>query len=224
KVKATPAHGLSPASFDHGMSPYVYGCDVPFCILYGEKLVFSLLESSLTLNIHSASLKCTYTTFVVAMLNTIPTLTFIIAVTLRLEIFDLRNPRGIAKVFGTMISLAGVLIMTLYKGFIMRNLWRPLIHIPVKSAAINESWLKGSLLTASTLKRYPVQLSLTTWMCFLGAAESAVFTVIAERNPSGWTIGLNIDLGPYYMVLIINNHLIEFKIFAPKKELRNLDF
>ncbi|KAL2994661.1 hypothetical protein AAZX31_10G177300 [Glycine max] len=97
--------------------------------------------------------------------------------------------------------------MTLYKGIVMRNLWPPLIHIPRKSAAINES-LKGSLLTvlscvtwsiwyimqAATLKRYPAPLSLTTWMCFLGAAQSAVLTVIVERNPSAWTIGFNIDL------------------------------
>ncbi|KAG5127745.1 hypothetical protein JHK82_028580 [Glycine max] len=31
-------------------------------------------------------------------------------------------------------------------------------------------------------------------MCFLGAAQSAVLTVIVERNPSAWTIGFNIDL------------------------------
>lgn len=47
---------------------------------------------------------------------------------------------------------------------------------------------------ASTLKRYPAQLSLTTWMSFVGAAQSAVFTVIVEHNRSAWTIGLNIDL------------------------------
>ncbi|TKY51855.1 WAT1-related protein [Spatholobus suberectus] len=120
------------------------------------------------------------------MLNTIPTLTFIIAGALRLEVLDLRNPRGIAKVLGTLISLAGVLIMTLYKGLIMRNLWRPLIHIPGKSAAINESWLKGSLL--NNVKLY--------YMVYKEyyAAQSAVFTVIAEHNRSAWTIGFNIDL------------------------------
>ncbi|KAG4983741.1 hypothetical protein JHK87_028490 [Glycine soja] len=126
----------------------------------------------------------------------------------KFELLDLRNSRGIAKVLGTLISLAGALIIALYKGNLMRNLWRPLIHIPGKSAAINESWLKGSLLTvlscvtwsiwcimqAATLKRYPAQLSLVTWMSFVGAAQSAVFTVIVEHNRSAWTIGLNIDL------------------------------
>jgi len=68
----------------------------------------------------------------------------------RFEVVDVWNPRGIAKVIGTMISLAGVLIMTLYKGPVMRNLWRPLIHIRPKSAAITEDWLKGSILTVAS--------------------------------------------------------------------------
>jgi len=59
----------------------------------------------------------------------------------------MRNPRGIAKVLGTLISLAGVMTMTLYKGPIMKNLWSPLIHIQPKSASISESGLKGSLIT-----------------------------------------------------------------------------
>ncbi|XLS90518.1 hypothetical protein HN51_066526 [Arachis hypogaea] len=46
-----------------------------------------------------------------------------------------------------MLSLGGAMTMTLYKGPTMRNLWRPLIHIPGKSAAAtHENWLKGSLL------------------------------------------------------------------------------
>ncbi|RZB87976.1 WAT1-related protein isoform F [Glycine soja] len=221
---------ITNASFDHGMNPFVYVTYrhilaavlmFPFAYflernarpkltfsLFMEIFVLSLLGVSLTINMHFASLKYTNPTFIVAMLNTIPTLTFVIAVAFRFELLDLRNSRGIAKVLGTLISLAGALIIALYKGNLMRNLWRPLIHIPGKSAAINESWLKGSLLTvlscvtwsiwyimqAATLKRYPAQLSLVTWMSFVGAAQSAVFTVIVEHNRSAWTIGLNIDL------------------------------
>ncbi|KAH1230105.1 WAT1-related protein [Glycine max] len=201
---------ITNASFDHGMNPFVYVTYrhilaavlmFPFAYflernarpkltfsLFMEIFVLSLLGVSLTINMHFASLKYTNPTFIVAMLNTIPTLTFVIAVAFRFELLDLRNSRGIAKVLGTLISLAGALIIALYKGNLMRNLWRPLIHIPGKSAAINESWLKA------TLKRYPAQLSLVTWMSFVGAAQSAVFTVIVEHNRSAWTIGLNIDL------------------------------
>ncbi|XP_024636479.1 WAT1-related protein At5g07050 isoform X3 [Medicago truncatula] len=171
QVGYTLIYFITEASFNHGMSPYVY-------VTYRH---------------------------IVAGVVMFPFAYFLE----RFEIVDVRNPRGIAKVLGTLISLAGVMTMTLYKGPLMRNLWEPLIHIQPKSASINKSWIKGSLLTvtfcvtisisyimqASTLKRYPAQLSLTTWMCFMGAIQSAVFTVIAERNnPSAWIIGFNIDL------------------------------
>lgn len=47
---------------------------------------------------------------------------------------------------------------------------------------------------AYTLRRYPAQLSLTTWMNFVGAAQSAVFTVIVAHKPADWAIGFDIDL------------------------------
>lgn len=47
---------------------------------------------------------------------------------------------------------------------------------------------------AYTLKRYPAQLSLTTWMSFVGAAQSAIFTACVQRKPAAWAIGFNIDL------------------------------
>ncbi|XP_061370981.1 WAT1-related protein At5g07050-like isoform X2 [Gastrolobium bilobum] len=256
QVAYTLVYFITEASFNHGMSPHVYvtyrhvvaGVVMfPFAYflernvrpkltfaLFMEIFVLSLLGISLTLNMYFASLKCTSPTFVASIINTIASLTFIIAVALRFEVLDLRNPRGIAKVLGTLISLAGVMTMTLYKGPIMRNLGRPLIHIQGKSASINESWLKGSLLTvsscvtwsmwyimqAATLKRYPAQLSLTTWMCFIGAAQSAVFTVIAEHNnPSAWTIGLNVDLwSTLYGGVVIAGLLIYIQLWCTEKK------
>lgn len=47
---------------------------------------------------------------------------------------------------------------------------------------------------AYTLNRYPAQLSLTTWMNFVGAVQSAFFTVIVEHRRAAWAIGFNIDL------------------------------
>lgn len=66
-----------------------------------------------------------------------------------MEVLDLRNPRGIAKVLGTLVSLAGVMTMTLYKGPIMKSLWDPLIHIQ-GNTTIHENWLKGSILTVAS--------------------------------------------------------------------------
>ncbi|URE32601.1 EamA-like transporter family [Musa troglodytarum] len=145
----------------------------------------------------------------------------------RMEHLYLRSPRGVAKAVGTIVSLAGVTTMTLFKGPTIKNFWGPLIQID--GNAIHESWLKGSTLTitscitwsmwyimqvlissdllsakehcnrrfylqAITLKRYPAQLSLTTWMCFIGAAQSAIFTAFVEHKPAAWRIGLDVKL------------------------------
>ncbi|XP_048128930.1 WAT1-related protein At4g08300-like isoform X2 [Rhodamnia argentea] len=219
---------ITEASFNHGMNPHVYITYrhivaglvmLPFAYflerkirpqltlyLFVEIFILSLLGVGLTLNMYFASLRYTSPTFLASMVNTIASLTFVIAIVLRLEVLDLRNPRGMAKALGTLVSLAGVMMMTLYKGPIVRNLGHPLIHIG-GNTSVREDWLKGSILTvgscitwsiwyimqAYTLKRYPAQLSLTTWMSFVGGAQSAVFTVIVEHKRAAWTIGLNID-------------------------------
>ncbi|XWS39207.1 hypothetical protein CRYUN_Cryun18bG0030400 [Craigia yunnanensis] len=233
------------ACFNHGMNPQVHityrhivaGIVMfPFAYFHERKtrpkltfsffleiFVLSILGVSLTLNMYFASLRYTSPTFHAAVVNTIASLTFIIAVLLRLEEVNLRSPRGIAKVLGTVVSLVGVTTMTLYKGPAIKNLWHPLVHIQGKSAN-HENWLKGSILfvascitwsiwyimQAFTLKRYPAPLSLTTWMSFIGAAQSAVFTVILEHKPAAWTIGFNIDFWATVYAGVVCSGLIIF--------------
>ncbi|KAI8560978.1 hypothetical protein RHMOL_Rhmol04G0298800 [Rhododendron molle] len=172
----------------------------------------------LTLNMYFASLRYTSPTFLASMVNTIASLTFVIAIVLRLEVLDLRKPRGVAKVVGTLVSLTGVMTMTLYKGPIVRNLGHPPIHLHGKTT-IQENWLKGSILTAFTLKRYPAKLSLTTWMCFVGAAQSAVFTVCIEHKPAAWTIGFNIDLwSTIYGGLVMSGLVIFIQLWCTEEK------
>lgn len=65
-----------------------------------------------------------------------------------MEVVDIKNPRGIAKILGTVISLAGVTVITLYKGPAMRSLYDAPIHM--KSISIEENWVKGSILTVAS--------------------------------------------------------------------------
>ncbi|XP_026421556.1 WAT1-related protein At2g39510-like [Papaver somniferum] len=236
---------ITEASFNHGLNPHVYityrhivsGFAVlPFAYflerkvrpkltlaLFAEIFVHSLLGVSLTLNMYFASLKYTSPTFLASMVNTIASLTLIIAVVLRLEVIDIKSIRGVAKVLGTVVSLAGVMTMTLYRGPAVKNLWSAIIHIGGNST-IQENWLKGSVLVvascitwsmwyimqAITLKRYPAPLSLTTWMSFVGAAQSAVFTVIVQHKPKPWAIGFNIDLWAIIYSGVVCSGLIVF--------------
>ncbi|KAF8394292.1 hypothetical protein HHK36_020498 [Tetracentron sinense] len=244
---------ITEASFNHGMNPHVYITYrhivgglvmLPFAYflernlrpkltlaLFVEIFVLSLLGVGLTLNMYFASLRYTSPVFLSSMVNTIASLTFIIAVTLRMEVLDVRNPRGLAKVLGTLVSLAGVMTMTLYKGPMARNLWGALVHIHGNS--IHENWLKGSILTvascitwsiwyimqAITLKKYPAPLSLTTWMSFVGAAQSAAFTVFIEHEPAAWTIGFNIDLwSTIYAGVVCSGLIIYIQLWCTEEK------
>ncbi|XP_065861780.1 WAT1-related protein At5g07050-like isoform X2 [Euphorbia lathyris] len=224
---------ITEASFKHGLNPHVYityrhivggFVMLPFAFFLERKqrpnLTLPLFFEIFVLSL----LGYTSPTFVASMVNTIASLTFIIAVGLRMEGLDLRNPRGIAKLMGTLISLCGVMTMSLYKGPIMKNVRKPLIHVHGSLSNNTESWLKGSILTvascitwsiwyimqAFTLKRYPAQLSLTTWMSFIGAAQSAFFTVIVQHTKSAWTIGFDIDLWSIVYGGVVVSGLIVF--------------
>ncbi|KAL3828237.1 hypothetical protein ACJIZ3_017039 [Penstemon smallii] len=222
---------ITEASFNHGMNPFVYVTYrhfvaalvmLPFAYflerktrpkltlaLFLEICVLSLLGVSLTLNMYFTSLNYTSPAVLACMVNTISSLTFIMAIVLRLEVVNIRSSRGIAKVIGSVVSLGGVMTMTLYKGPALKNIaGHGVIHTRGSKTVVQENWFKGSLLAvascitwsiwyimqAYSLKRYPAQLSLATWMNFVGAAQSAVFTVIVQHKKAAWTIGFDIDL------------------------------
>ncbi|KAF7807032.1 WAT1-related protein [Senna tora] len=144
---------ITEASFNHGMNPHVY---ITYRHIVAGLVMFPfayfLERVGLTLNMYFASLRYTSPTFVASMVNTIASLTFIIAVALRFEVVDIGHPRGVAKVVGTLVSLGGVMTMTLYKGPLIQNLWHPLlqIHANTTSIATHENWLKGSILTVAS--------------------------------------------------------------------------
>ncbi|KAI3898731.1 hypothetical protein MKW98_000844 [Papaver atlanticum] len=220
---------ITEAAFNHGMNPHVCvtyrhvvsGLAVlPFAYflernvrlkltlaLFAEIFAPSLIGICLTLNMYFLSMKYTSPTFIASMINTVASLTLVIAVVLRLEVLDIRSSRGMAKILGTSVSFAGVLTMTLFKGPAVINLWGALIRIE-RNSVEHENWLKGSLLAvascitwsvwyimqAVTLKKYPAQVSLTAWMSILGAAQSAVLTAFVEHGPKAWAIGINVEL------------------------------
>ncbi|KAH0463293.1 hypothetical protein IEQ34_007875 [Dendrobium chrysotoxum] len=228
QIGYTILYFITEASFNHGMNPHVYityrnivagFAMLPFAYFLERKLrpkltlalfleifVLSLLGVGLTLNMYFASLRYTSPAFLSSMVNTIPSMTFVIAVLLRLEHLNVQSLQGSAKVIGTMVCLAGVIIMTLYKGSAVRNLWGAIIHM--QGNTIHENWLKGSVFTvtscvtwsvwyimqAITLQKYPAQISLTAWMSFIGGAQSAVFALYVEHRPSAWIIKFDINL------------------------------
>ncbi|CAN6285659.1 unnamed protein product [Urochloa humidicola] len=247
---------ITEASFNRGLNPYVYVTYRhllvavliwPFAYyhekglrpkmtfkLFMEIFVLSLLGVSLTLNMYFASLKYTSPTFVTSMVNTIASMTFVIAIILRMEIVDAKSLRGLAKIAGTVVSFAGVTTMTLYKGAVIRCLWKPVhIHSGGGGAVAHDSWVKGSVLAvascicwsiwyimqASSLKRYPAQLSLTAWMCTVGGIQSTIFTVFMQHKPEDWLIGFGLKFWCIvYSGLACNGFTVFVQLWCTEKK------
>ncbi|KEH42562.1 auxin-induced 5NG4-like protein [Medicago truncatula] len=219
---------LVEASFNNGMDPHVFvtyrhaigGIVVlPFAYFLEREarpkltmtmfmglFLLPLFGIGLTLNMFFASLKYTTPSFVTSMINTISSITFIFAIGFRLEAIDVKSPRGLAKIVGTVLSLTGALIMILYKGHTIQSLKGAPFHLGGKMA--HNNWIKGTILTvvsciswslwyilqAIIVKKYPAKLSLTAWINCIGASQSAVFTVLVQRKPRAWFLTSSVEL------------------------------
>jgi drug/metabolite transporter (DMT)-like permease len=153
-------------------------------------------------------------TFASAIQNSVPAITFLMAVLLRIEQVRLNRKDGIAKVAGTIFCVIGATVITLYKG--------PTIYSPTPSNhltsntttitpmidfgtmslgdAKGKNWTLGCLylighclswsgwlvFQAPVLKKYPARLSVTSYTCFFGLLQFLLIALVAERNAQAW--------------------------------------
>ncbi|KAI5352409.1 hypothetical protein L3X38_005300 [Prunus dulcis] len=137
-----------------------------------------------------------------AMLNLLPAFTFILAVIFRMEIVDWRSSSTLAKSLGTMLSISGAFIVTLYKGpaLLLTSSTDILSHKQLFSQQSN--WVIGGILLlvycvlasssyiiqASVIKKYPAELIMVFYYCFFVAIQAVVVSLIVETDLSAWTL------------------------------------
>ncbi|KAL3628593.1 hypothetical protein CASFOL_027639 [Castilleja foliolosa] len=191
----------------------------PFAIAFDKKIrpkmtstiffkimLLSLLEPVIDQNLYFLGMKYTTATFAAAMANVLPAITFVIACFFRLEKVRVMSIRSQAKIIGTVATVAGAMIMTLVTGPNIDLPWTR--HGPnhahhdqaqvnlqhtIKGAIMITvgclSWACFMILQAVTLRTYPVELSLTAWICLLGTAEGAALALVMEKgNSIAWAI------------------------------------
>ncbi|CAA7400089.1 unnamed protein product [Spirodela intermedia] len=182
-------------------------------VVFMQIFVLAMLGPVIDQNFYYAGLKFTSPTFSCAMSNILPAMTFVMAVLCRMERLDIKRVRCQAKVAGTLVTVAGAMLMTLYKGPIVEMVWSKNVHEAAASsaaevAAADKDWVKGSIfliiatlawaalfiIQAFTLKRYSAQLSLTTLICFVGTLQAIAVTFVMEHKPSAWVIGFDMNL------------------------------
>ncbi|GLT89000.1 hypothetical protein SLE2022_070040 [Rubroshorea leprosula] len=169
-------------------------------------LLLALLEPTLYQNLYYTGMKYTTATFAIAMCNILPAVAFLMAWICRLENVSLRKIHSLLKILGTIVTVGGAMLMTLVTGPMLPLPWTQVHNAQqgaLSSAITKQDPIKGAMfmgigclcwssfiiLQAITLKSYPATLSLTAWICCMGAIEGTVFALAIEKGSiAGWFI------------------------------------
>ncbi|OQU77208.1 hypothetical protein SORBI_3009G006400 [Sorghum bicolor] len=129
---------VSKAAFDHGINTFVFIFYrmaaaslllLPVAIILQRKNVrsmslvlllklffYALIGNTFSLNLYNVSMKWTSATVASASSNSMPVITFCLALLLRMEAVKLRSRSGVAKLAGVALCLAGVFVLAFYAG------------------------------------------------------------------------------------------------------------
>lgn len=186
--------------------------------IFFKIMLLGFLEPVFDQNLYYLGMKYTSATFASAIVNILPAVTFIMAILFRLEKVKIKNIHSIAKIVGTMVTLGGATLMTLYKGPVMNMFGTSSAHTGTGSSSSASSsgdhkWVVGTLMVMAscvgwsaffilqsfTLRAYPAELSLTTLICFMGMIEGGAVAVVMEHHTSEWALGMDSrTLAPIY--------------------------
>ncbi|ONI19474.1 hypothetical protein PRUPE_3G280900 [Prunus persica] len=166
-----------------------------------------------------AGVKSSSPTLAAAMANLTPIFTFLLAIIFRMEKLDLRKPTSHAKSLGTIVSVLGALIVTLYKGpALLKPSSSPSClthhqprlsqqhHQPLLSQRSN--WIFGGLLLAiqclvsstwniaqaAAVKDYPEEMTIVFFYTLFLTCQCSVISLIVERNPDAWKLKPGIEM------------------------------
>eukprot|EP00257_Ricinus_communis_P022480 XP_015582215.1 WAT1-related protein At3g28050 isoform X1 [Ricinus communis] len=143
-----------------------------------------------------------------AMIDLTPAFTFLLAIISRMEKLDYKSQSTQAKSIGTIVSVAGALIVTLYKG-------QPITTLPSESNSLNQpllllssTWVTGGIFCTAgalclallyivqtwILKDCPAELIITCIACFFVTVLSSIVALVAEKDISSWILKPDIEL------------------------------
>ncbi|KAL1215929.1 WAT1-related protein [Cardamine amara subsp. amara] len=165
-----------------------------------QLFVSALFGASLMQYFYLLGLSYTSATLGSAFLAILPALTFIMALIFGFEKLNLKTKIGYGIVLGTLISLAGALLFTLYQGIPLTNSQE---HGTISNNHTGrENWIKGCLLlfTGVTLfsswmliqakinLNYPCPYSSTVILSMFGTLQCALLSLIKTRHVKAWII------------------------------------
>ncbi|CAN0924054.1 WAT1-related protein At3g28050 [Linum grandiflorum] len=134
-----------------------------------------------------------------AMLDLTPAYTFLLALLSRMEKLEYKSRSSQAKLIGTLVSIAGALMITLYKG-------QPIQTMTLELEMTN--WVIGGILCAAgslclafgyivmswILKDYPEELMALSVSSAMGTTLCGAASLWLVHDPSAWTLRMDIGL------------------------------
>ncbi|KAI5683500.1 hypothetical protein M9H77_04728 [Catharanthus roseus] len=160
--------------------------------------ILSLIGITIMQNCVFTGLKYSSPTLASAMSNLSPPFTFLLAVIFRMEKMKLRSMRSNIKMMGTLVSITGALIVTLYKGPqsgssseeeqvllspTLNNWGIGGIFLAIASLSVSV-WSIGQ---AAILRGYQSELTIVAFYCLFGSIQCGLVCLVAERNhPKAW--------------------------------------
>ncbi|CAI9775400.1 unnamed protein product [Fraxinus pennsylvanica] len=153
----------------------------------------------------------------IGMANISPALSFLLALILRTTKFNWKSSGSQARLIGTCISIMGATSLTLYRGPTIKNHSSPALSLQSTAApqqhlfvflSTHENWVLGCILLAAsslalsiwniiqvgTVKIYPQVMKIISFYSLFGTIQSAALAAFKERDPTAWTLELNLEL------------------------------
>ncbi|KAK1555752.1 hypothetical protein Q3G72_030909 [Acer saccharum] len=233
---------ISMETLNHGMNRYVlivYRNAIaalvlaPFALLLERKIrpkmtltvflqimTMGFLEPILDQGFSYLGMKYTSASYTSAIMNAVPSVTFVIALIFRLERLNIKKIHSQAKVIGTLVTFGGALLMTMYKGPVINLIGSSTSSHHESSSDSSDShehWVAGTLLIlvgcvawscfyvvqSITLKKYPAELSLSSLICAAGTLQSAAVALAVEHHACAWAVGWDSRLfAPLYTGIV----------------------
>ncbi|CAN6358216.1 unnamed protein product [Urochloa humidicola] len=227
---------ISKAAFNHGINTYVFmfyrqaagsllllplallrhrsysGNSMSSWMLF-KLFIYALIGITFSMNLYHVSLKFTSATVASATDNSLPAVTFFLALLLRMEHVKLKSWSGAAKLAGVTLCLAGVLVIAFYSGpslspvnhhrafashasgppgaNVTKGAWVKWTFFMVLADAMWSLWI---VLQAPVLKECPDKILVTAVQCVFSMVQSFVVAMVAERDFSRWKLSFDVSL------------------------------
>ncbi|KAI5665557.1 hypothetical protein M9H77_15410 [Catharanthus roseus] len=218
--KAATLKGLS----NHVFMVYSYGISslvlLPLCYIFYRNTKLPALSFNLLLRffflglmgftaqyLGYAGIEYSTPTLASAMSNLMPASTFVLAVLFRMEKLELKNLSSQVKIMGTIISIAGALVVVLYEGPAVITV-RSFPSNKLSAVGSSSNWVIGGALLAAeyilvavwyiyqtkAVKEYPAEMVVVFFFNLFACIVAAPVCLIAEPNLSAWKVQPDIRL------------------------------